>query len=144
MKALIAASLLAAATLAQAATPKEVVTAFMEQAFVQGQARAAAQKYISADKYIQHNPQAADGRETFIKGFAAFVDSSTYRCVIKRVLTEGDLVVVHSHCKDKPASAKDLGAAVVDIFRVEGDKIVEHWDVEQKVPAKAANKNTMF
>jgi len=35
-------------------------------------------------------------------------------------------------------------SAVVDIFRVQGDRIVEHWDVIQQVPEKAANDNTMF
>lgn len=126
------------------ASPKEVVTAFFELGFVQGKAGDAARKYISAAKYVQHNPQAADGREAFIKGFGAFIDGSGYRCELKRVLADGDLVVVHSHCKERPANPKERGSAVVDIFRVEQGLIVEHWDVEQAVPAKAKNRNTMF
>jgi len=126
---------------AQAATPKEVVTAFFELAFVQGRAGDAAQRYISPDQYIQHNPQTPDGRAAFIGGFGAFVEKSGLRCTIRRVMSEGDLVAVHSHCRQKP---KDRGSAVVDIFRVQGELIVEHWDVEQAVPAKSANRNTMF
>jgi predicted SnoaL-like aldol condensation-catalyzing enzyme len=143
-KKLLVALTLGVTATANAATPKEIVTAFVDLAFVQGKAVEAAQRYIAADKYIQHNPQSPDGREAFIKGFAAFVEKSGLRCQIKRVIADGDLVAVHSHCKEKPASSKDRGSAVVDIFRVEGERIVEHWDVEQAVPAKSGNKNTMF
>lgn len=38
----------------------------------------------------------------------------------------------------------ERGQAVVDLFRVQDGKIVEHWDVLQDVPATSANDNTMF
>ena len=41
-------------------------------------------------------------------------------------------------------NAQDRGEAVVDIFRVEQGKIVEHWDVIQSIPAESANRNSMF
>ena len=125
-------------------TPKQIVTAFFDLAFVQRQPVEAARKYISADQYIQHNPGGTDGRAAFIAGFAAYVEKTNFRCEIKRVIAEGDLVVVHNHCKENPADANDRGSAVVDIFRVDKGLIVEHWDVEQAVPEKPKNRNTMF
>jgi predicted SnoaL-like aldol condensation-catalyzing enzyme len=59
----------------------------------------------------------------------------------KRLVAEGDLVVVHSHLVRKPG---DRGMTVMDIFRLENGKIVEHWDVLQEVPESPANNNTMF
>jgi predicted SnoaL-like aldol condensation-catalyzing enzyme len=125
----------------ETSSPKKIVTQFFDLAFVQKHPIAAAKKYISATQYIQHNPEAPDGREAFIKGFAAYVESTDYRCEIKRVIADSDIVAVHSHCKE---SANDIGSAVVDIFRVEKERIVEHWDVLQAVPSKSANRNTMF
>lgn len=122
-------------------SPKQIVTEFSTMAFVDRQPVEAANRYISEQQYIQHNPFGADGREAFINGFAKYVLDTNYRCDIKRVIAEQSLVVVHSHCKEK---ADDRGHAVMDIFRVENGLIVEHWDVEQSVPEKAANDNTMF
>ncbi len=125
----------------ETSSPKKIVSQFFDLAFVQKHPIVAAKKYISATQYIQHNPEAPDGREAFIKGFAAYVESTDYRCEIKRVIADSDLVAVHSYCKE---SANDIGSAVVDIFRVEKERIVEHWDVLQAVPSKSANRNTMF
>ncbi len=125
----------------ETSNPKKIVSEFFDMAFVQKHPIAAAKKYISATQYIQHNPEAPNGRDAFIKGFAAYVESTDYRCEIKRVLADANIVAVHSHCKE---SANDIGSAVVDIFRVENKLIVEHWDVLQVVPSKSANRNTMF
>jgi predicted SnoaL-like aldol condensation-catalyzing enzyme len=45
------------------------------------------------------------------------------------------------HVRRKP---EDRGYAVVDMFRLENGKVVEHWDVVQTIPEKALNDNTMF
>ena len=103
---------------------------------------AAASRHFGAT-YIQHNPVAADGPEGF-RGFVEFLKSKfpQSRSEVKRVFAEGDYVILHVHAVREPGTR---GAAIVDIFRLDADgKIVEHWDVRQDVPEKAANNNTMF
>jgi len=120
---------------------KSTVLAFFDLAFVQRQAAQARERYMG-DVYIQHNPGAPDGPDLFVEfigQFQAMAPDMTFD--IKRVIAEGDLVVLHYHLTMTP---DDLGRAVVDIFRVEDGRIVEHWDVLQDVPAEAANENTMF
>ena len=102
---------------------------------------AAASQYFGAT-YIQHNPFAADGPE----GFKAFLDFlrakfPQSKSEIKRVFAEGDYVILHVHAVREPGTR---GRAIVDIFKLENGKVVEHWDVAQDVPEKAANQNGMF
>jgi len=118
---------------------KKLVTAFYDAAINQKNYDAAV-KYLGAE-YKQHNPTAADGKE----GLKAFIDFLKARFPnqhgeIKKVVAEGDLVVLHVHSTrgDGP------GRAIVDIFRVKDGKVVEHWDVIQDIPEKAANSNGMF
>jgi len=101
----------------------------------------AASKYLGA-RYIQHNPTAPDGAEG-LKGFIGFLRDKfpNSRSEIKRVFAEGDYVIVHVHSVREPGTR---GRAIVDIFRLENGKIVEHWDVVQDLPEKAANSNGMF
>ena len=63
------------------------------------------------------------------------------RADVKRVFANGDFVILHVHVKLQP---EDLWLAIVDMFRVEHGKIVEHWDVRQPIPETAANTNGMF
>jgi predicted SnoaL-like aldol condensation-catalyzing enzyme len=105
------------------------------------------QKDIAAiDKYVgpyrQHNPQAGDGPEG-LKGYIGYLKENVpqFRAEIKRVIAEGDLVVLHVHATPAPGAR---GMAIIDIFRVANGKLVEHWDVIQDIPEKSANNNTMF
>ena len=122
---------------------KKIVIDFYDKAINQKDFDAASAHLGS--KYIQHNPLAADGPEG-LKAFLVFAKESlkTYRTEFKRVLADGDFVIVHALAKANPDDPADRGTAVMDIFRLEGDKVVEHWDVAQPVPEKAANQNGMF
>ncbi|MDF3605585.1 ester cyclase [Paracoccus sp. DMF-8] len=101
----------------------------------------AAERFVAED-YIQHNPTVPDGRAPIIEFFSDNFQKNPERSSrIVRSAADGDLVWLHVISKQNPA---DRGVAVVDIFRVEDGKIVEHWDVIQPVPETAANDNTMF
>ncbi len=128
-----------AAETASTAKNKEVVTRFYDAA-INKKDYDTAVTYLGAE-YKQHNPTAANGKEG-LRAFIDFLKSKfpTQRGEIKQVIAEGDLVVLHVHSTrgDGP------GRAIVDIFRVKDGKVVEHWDVIQDIPEKAANTNGMF
>ncbi len=116
---------------------------FFDALMVRKRPAEAAERFFGPEGYIQHNPNVPSGPAAgFVESisglFERFPDWSTE---IKRVITEGDLVVVHHHVRQ---TKDDLGSAVVDIFRVIDGKLIEHWDVVQPVPAEAKNDNTMF
>jgi predicted SnoaL-like aldol condensation-catalyzing enzyme len=121
--------------------PKEVVTRFMTEFYVDKQVRAAFETWVEPG-YIQHNPMAQTGRDAAIAFLEPFFKSHPdIHYSIKRIIADGDLVAVHSHGVFTPG---ERGLAIVDILRVQGCKIAEHWDVVQQVPEKSANSNGMF
>lgn len=126
-------------------TPKNeaetAVVGLLDMAFNQKKPAEAFETYGGPD-YIQHNPTAPDGKEAVIallSGWLPTVPDLHYD--IKRIISDGDMVWVHSHVT---RGADDRGMVVVDIFRLEDGKVVEHWDVGTEVPEKALNDNTMF
>ena len=123
-------------------TNKDIVVAFYKRALFKGQVEDAFRLY-AIPAYRQHNPLIEDGMEG-VKKFVAWIMANhpNARGEIKRIFADGDHVILHSHwhgLSDNPG-----GEAVVDIFRLEGDKVVEHWDVIQPIPETSANANTMF
>lgn len=146
--AMIAASLLvlslgrseALAGTAQEEANRSAVLAFYEKGLNQKDADAAL-AYVG-NRYVQHNPNAADGPDGFRK-FIGFLREKfpNSRSEIKRSFVDGDYVILHVHAVREPGTK---GNAIIDIFKLENGKIVEHWDVVQPIPDNPANGNTMF
>ncbi|WP_417839992.1 nuclear transport factor 2 family protein [Tritonibacter scottomollicae] len=92
--------------------------------FVNFDADAAAN--LLAPDYIQHNVAVPTGAAPIL-GFIPALAKSGITVTTYRVLTEGDLVVLHNTYDN----AGILGAeslVAFDVFRVADGKVIEHWD----------------
>ena len=117
---------------------RELVIKVMKAVFVDRDATVVPKHF--APDYKQHNPSIPNGRDA-IPGLIASL-APNFRYEMGAVTAEGDYVMVHGRYTGwgpKPMVA-------VDIFRVAGGMLVEHWDVlQEEVPASAtANGNAMF
>lgn len=119
---------------------KEIAMAFLEMA-ASGNASEAYSKFVGAG-FRHHNPFFEGTAQALQAGMQENARQNPNKIFeVKRAIAEGDLVVTHSHVRQKP---EDLGAAVVHIFRFENSKIVELWDLGQPIPAESINKNGVF
>jgi len=123
-----------------------VVLAFLDTVFNKHEVEQAFRRYVGPS-YREHNPALADGAEAAVRALTRVtheIDPQLH-LEVKRTLAQGDLVAVHSRYLSAPAAgASGLGQAVVDMFRLEHGRIVEHWDVTQEIPERSANDNTPF
>ena len=125
-------------------SPREVADRFIEVFYRQNRLVEAFEAWVHPD-YIQHYPNSATGRDGTIVALDAHMKRSPGMSHdIKRVIHGDDgLVAVHYHFRHAP---DQRGLAVVDLFRIEGGYLVEHWDIIQPIPDAETfkNKNGMF
>jgi len=88
-------------------------------------------EYIDGNHYIQHDPMAVDG----VEGLETTLKNCQYD-KIHRVLAEGNFVLVVTE-----GSMEGVHTSFYDLFRVESEKIVEHWNTVEKVPPQSEWKN---
>ena len=107
----------------------------------EGNPRKAVELFVG-NEYIQHNPLVGDGIEPFIAYFEKMAKEYPNKTIeFVRVITEGDLVALHTHQK----WPGDEEYVTMDFFRFdENGNIVEHWDSMQQIPEVSANGNTMY
>ena len=116
---------------------KEIVLEVLKRAFIDRDPTVVEQ-YFGAN-YKQHNPVIPDGPSAIAKMIPTLT-ALTYEPGM--AVADGDLVMVHGRYTGwgpRPMVA-------VDIFRVTGGKVVEHWDVmqEEVSAADTASGHAMF
>ena len=124
----------------KASTRKQAAVSFLKLA-ASGNVNEAYSNYVSPN-FRHHNPYFAGDTESLKAGMAEahekFPDTTLE---VQNVLEEGDLVAVHSrvrHSSDTPE------IAVVHLFRFEGSRVAELWDIGIEAPKDSPNENGMF
>ena len=94
--------------------------------------------YISTEKYLQHNPNVADGLEGLGKALEELAKAGMPMKYTENhmILGEGNFVLSVSE-----GEFMKKHVSFYDLFRIENGKIVEHWDTIEEIPEKSNWKN---
>lgn len=116
---------------------KTLVKNFVDDILVNGRMEKLAH-YFDGDNYIQHNPVIGDQLSGLGKALEAWAKQGiTMKYdTIHKVLGEGNFVLVVSE-----GQLAGKHTSFYDLFRVENEKIAEHWDVIETIAAKETWKN---
>ena len=115
---------------------KTLVRDFFEVVLNEGELSRAGE--FVAEDYVQHNPLVPQGLDGFKEGLGAWRTAfPDYRSTIKDIIAEDDRVWVWhtatgTHINDYaglPATGNRFELDVLDVFRVRGGKLEEHWDL---------------
>lgn len=92
------------------------------------------------DPYIQHNPLAPSGKAVAEAGMRIILAAPGLINNVTRVISDLDFAVLHTHRIQPNTTDK----AIVDIFRLNGTCITEHWDVQQTMVPSTINPIAYF
>ena len=115
---------------------KNIITGFYRQV-VRERKSELIPKYVH-ENYIQHSAMGKDGREALFE-MVAFLKTlpppaETDKSPIARLIEQGDMVVAHL---DIQFMGKEI--RVIELFRVQDGKAVEHWDVTEEIAAETSS-----
>jgi predicted SnoaL-like aldol condensation-catalyzing enzyme len=119
---------------------KQAAISFLKLA-ASGNVNEAYGNYLSPN-FRHHNPYFRAETESLKAGMAEaaakFPDTTLE---VQHVLEEGDLVAVHSRVRHSSGTPE---IAVVHLFRFEGSRVAELWDIGIEAPKDSPNENGMF
>ncbi|WP_087017426.1 nuclear transport factor 2 family protein [Thaumasiovibrio subtropicus] len=110
------------------------------------------------NRYVQHNRNMADGIDGVVETVSDLVKNAPeFSYDVRQVFVDGDFVILHSHVtlKAKHRGDESQGFNIIDTWRLEEGKLVEHWDAVQglsfsmrlyslAVGGKVRNSNGVF
>ena len=96
-----------------------------------------------------HNPYVAGNMETLTDAMNAANNEGMAKYPqaefsVKHVLADGDQVAVHTQLLSSKSNPAEGGLRQIHLFRFEGDKIVEYWDISQQVQPNMPNAAGAF
>jgi len=96
-----------------------------------------------------HNPYISGGMEALTNAMEAANEEGRRKYPeaefsIKNVIGDCDLVAVHTQLLSSKSKPEEGGLRQVHLFRFQGDKIVEYWDITQQVLPNMPNAAGAF
>jgi predicted SnoaL-like aldol condensation-catalyzing enzyme len=119
------------------AASKKLVEQFAELIMMGGD-RTQITRFFDSDRFIQHNPQIADG----VSGLANAIQAGVWAAVVAQVhhiVADGEFVFTQGE-----GTLHGIPTAFYDLFRVENDKLAEHWDIVFAKPDTLPHSNGLF
>lgn len=126
---------------------RAAITDYARLLMVERKVSKAFAKYF-APNLIQHNPLIADsggGDKAFLEERRKahpdkYDPTDQYVSVVHTIMADGNFVALKSHLFTNP---NDQGRIFLDIWRLEGGRFVEHWDVIQPIDQERANSGSI-
>ena len=118
---------------------KDIAISFLENA---ASGKLVEAYVLVSRNFRHHNPHFKGDAESLKAGMAeAHKTFPNTTLEVQRAWEDGDLVALHSRVSHGP-DHPDI--SVVHMFRFEGNRIAELWDVGMEAPQDSPNKNGMF
>ncbi len=131
---LLLAPLAACVTASGAANAPAWLSDFVDIFYRRKDVRTAFERYVAED-YIQHSEGIGQGREAAIAALSPMFARPQFQLDPIRVMHDGSLATVFV----RVAVGAEVSALVIDIFRIDQQRIVEHWDIKREIPPAEAD-----
>ena len=93
-------------------------------------------KKFDRASYVQHNRSMSDGVKAVVDYISKFVNQfPDFAYDVKHIYVDGQYVTLHSHStlSKKDRGNPDKGFNIIDVWKVENDQLIEHWDAIQPI-----------